>query len=63
VASLLSGDYHQAIALAGRAIALTGELGLVVPARALGFRGGARVMLGDRAGLRDMRRALEAAHA
>jgi class 3 adenylate cyclase/tetratricopeptide (TPR) repeat protein len=53
--------YHESIAAAGKALALTRELGLELPARALGFRGGSRACLGDREGLADMRRALELA--
>jgi tetratricopeptide (TPR) repeat protein len=50
--------YSQSIAAADRALALARELDLDEPARALGFRGGARACLGDRDGLSDMRRAL-----
>ena len=49
--------------LAERAVELAAELGLPVPARALGFRGCARFALGRMAGLEDMGRALEVATA
>ena len=62
-ASFLSGQHVEADALAERAVELAAELGLPVPARALGFRGCARFALGQAAGLEDMRRALEAATA
>ena len=62
-ASFLSDQHAEAAALAERAVELAAELGLPVPARALGFRGCARFALGEAAGLEDMRRALEAATA
>jgi predicted ATPase/class 3 adenylate cyclase len=62
-ASFLSDQHAEASALAERAVELAAELGLPVPARALGFRGCARFALGEAAGLDDMRRALEAATA
>jgi class 3 adenylate cyclase/tetratricopeptide (TPR) repeat protein len=62
-ASFLSDQHAEAAALAERAVELAAELGLPVPARALGFRGCARFVLGEAAGLDDMRRALEAATA
>jgi predicted ATPase/class 3 adenylate cyclase len=62
-ASFLSGQHAEAAALAERAVELAAELGLPVPARALGFRGCARFALGQAAGLEDMRRALEVATA
>jgi len=62
-ASFLSDQHAEAAAFAERAVELAAELGLPVPARALGFRGGARFALGRAAGLEDMRRALEAATA
>src|SRR5262249_29522880 len=46
-------------AAAERALALGGRLGLEEPARALGYRGSARCLLGDAGGLDDVRRALE----
>jgi class 3 adenylate cyclase/tetratricopeptide (TPR) repeat protein len=58
VHSVLLSDYRGAIAAAERALALAAELRLPEPARALGFRGGARASLGDRDGLDDLRRAL-----
>ncbi len=60
-ASFLSDQHAEAAALAERAVELAAELGLPVPARALGFHGCARFALGSAAGLEDMRRALEAA--
>jgi class 3 adenylate cyclase/tetratricopeptide (TPR) repeat protein len=57
------GDNHAAIAFANRAISLAEQLNLAEPVRALGFRGGARAVLGDAAGLEDMRRALDGARA
>ena len=60
-ASFLSDQHAEAAALAERAVELAAELGLPLPARALGFRGCARFALGQAAGLDDMRRALEAA--
>ena len=57
------GDHREAIEHADRALALAAELGLPEPARALGFRGAARVNLGDIGGLEDMRTALAAATA
>jgi tetratricopeptide (TPR) repeat protein len=62
-ATFLSDQHVEAAALAERAVGLAAELGLPVPARALGFRGCARFALGEEAGLDDMRRALEAATA
>jgi hypothetical protein len=62
-ASFLSDQHAEAAAFAERAVELAAELGLPVPARALGFRGGARFALGRAAGLEDMRQALEAATA
>ncbi|MDQ1535333.1 MAG: hypothetical protein QOF28_3094 [Actinomycetota bacterium] len=51
----------EAVAAANRALEVAAVLGLPEPARALGFRGGARSHLGEREGLDDMRRALERA--
>ena len=62
-ASFLSDQHAEAAALAERAVELAAELGLPVPARALGFRGCARFALGQAAGLDDIRRALDAATA
>jgi tetratricopeptide (TPR) repeat protein len=62
-ASFLSDQHAEAAALAERAVELAAELGLPVPARALGFRGCAQFALGRAAGLEDIRRALEAATA
>jgi class 3 adenylate cyclase/tetratricopeptide (TPR) repeat protein len=60
-ASFVSEEHRESLAFAERAIALAGDMGLPEPVRALGFRGGARVALGDGQGVGDMRRALEAA--
>ncbi|MBV9096354.1 MAG: AAA family ATPase, partial [Streptosporangiaceae bacterium] len=57
------GDHHRAIAHADRALALAAQLGLPEPAQALGFRGVARISLGDAGGLEDMHKAHEAATA
>src|SRR5207244_2456040 len=57
------GDNAQAVAIADRAVGLAAQLAMPDPARALGFRGGARFALGDSGGLEDYRRALEAAAA
>ncbi|HEY7432240.1 MAG TPA: AAA family ATPase [Streptosporangiaceae bacterium] len=57
------GDSQEAIQHADRALALASQLGLPEPARALGFRGNARVGLGDAGGLEDMRQARDAATA
>src|SRR5499427_4530069 len=62
-ASFLSDQHAEAADLAERAVELAAQLGLPLPARALGFRGCARFALGEAAGLDDMRRALEAATA
>ena len=59
--SFVFGEHRRAIGFADRAIALAEVLGLPEPARALGFRGGARAWLGDAGGVQDMRRALDAA--
>jgi hypothetical protein len=56
-----SQRHAEAIAFAERAIELAATLGLPLPARVLGLRGGARFALGDAGGLDDTRRALEAA--
>jgi len=50
--------WAEAIAAAERAFQLANSLGLLEPARALGYRGYARASLGDAQGLADMRRAL-----
>jgi len=60
---MLWGDHREAIEHADRALALAAQLGLPEPPRALGFRGGARVSLGDAGGLDDTRRALKGATA
>jgi class 3 adenylate cyclase/tetratricopeptide (TPR) repeat protein len=48
----------EAIGAAEQALRLASGLGLAVPARALGYRGHARALLGEREGLDDMQRAL-----
>ncbi len=60
-ARFVGGAYEEVIASAERALELAEELGLQEQARALGYRGSARCMLGERQGLDDMRRALELA--
>lgn len=55
----LTGAFESAIATASRALRIARELGLPVPARALGFRGVARCYRGDLDGLVDMQQALE----
>jgi class 3 adenylate cyclase/tetratricopeptide (TPR) repeat protein len=54
----LDAAYAQAISAAEEALTLAGELGLPEPVRALGYRGAARVGLGQRQGLDDLREAL-----
>jgi class 3 adenylate cyclase/tetratricopeptide (TPR) repeat protein len=49
---------ESAIRVADRALTLAEELGLGRPARTLGFRGAARVNLGDPGGMDDMREAI-----
>jgi class 3 adenylate cyclase/tetratricopeptide (TPR) repeat protein len=55
---LVSGSSVEAIGAADRARLLAETLGLPEPARALGYRGYARVYLGDADGLAEMERAL-----
>ena len=55
----INGSYVDAIAAADQARQLAAALGLPKPARALGFRGGARAFRGEREGLEDMQEALE----
>jgi class 3 adenylate cyclase/tetratricopeptide (TPR) repeat protein len=57
----LQGRQEDAIGVADRALALAFELGLPGPARAFGFRGMARVNLGDPGGMQDYRVAIELA--
>ncbi|MBV9047187.1 MAG: hypothetical protein JOY58_02905 [Solirubrobacterales bacterium] len=52
---------ERAVQLADRAISLASELGLPTQARALGFRGFSRAVLGDEDGVDDMLQALDAA--
>lgn len=58
-AYLVADEDRDAVATADRALDLAASLGIREPARALGFRGAARVNLGDRAGLDDLGRAQE----
>jgi class 3 adenylate cyclase/tetratricopeptide (TPR) repeat protein len=55
------GDNLRAVALADRALQLAASLDLPEPPTALQARGGARSILGEQAGVQDMRRGLEAA--
>jgi len=57
------GNFQVAIGHAERALALAEQLGLGHPGHTLGIRGWARTGLGDRAGLADMREAIEIATA
>jgi class 3 adenylate cyclase/tetratricopeptide (TPR) repeat protein len=54
----LAGEFRSAITAAERALALARTLDAPEPARALGYRGYARSMLGDAEGLAEMERAL-----
>jgi tetratricopeptide (TPR) repeat protein len=51
---LVRGESEETFAAADRALALAAELGLPQPLKALGFRGSARVALGDLGGLADV---------
>jgi class 3 adenylate cyclase/tetratricopeptide (TPR) repeat protein len=53
--------YAEELAWADRALDLANQLGMEVPANALGLRGVSRRYLGDSGGLRDIREALELA--
>jgi tetratricopeptide (TPR) repeat protein len=57
-AQMIAGEYEAVITAADRAAALANAMGLPVPARALGYRGHARVYLGDIGGLDEMEGAL-----
>jgi class 3 adenylate cyclase len=57
-ARAVAGAYPETIAAAERAATLAETLGLPQPARALGYRGYARALLGDADGLAEMERAL-----
>ena len=57
----LGGRSEQAIEWANKAIELASEIGFENVSRPLGMRGIARLDLGDRDGLDDMRSALEVA--
>ena len=58
-AHYLIADYSAAIVTVGRALTLADQLGLPVPGRALGYRGGARSFQGDLGGLTDIEQALD----
>jgi class 3 adenylate cyclase len=60
-AGVLGGNADLGVRDAGRAIALAEEIGVTVPARALGYRGLGRCELGDVGGLDDLRHALHIA--
>jgi class 3 adenylate cyclase len=55
---VLFSAFAEGIATAERSLQLAAELGLPEPARALGFRGGARANFGQREGIDDLRRAV-----
>ena len=55
---LMAGRGREAIASADRALAVAAELGMPVPALALGTRGEARANLGDLDGFAEMERAI-----
>jgi class 3 adenylate cyclase/tetratricopeptide (TPR) repeat protein len=55
---LVQGDHRATVEWAERAATLAADLGIEVPARALGFRGYGRCLLGQAEGLDDMRAAL-----
>jgi class 3 adenylate cyclase len=57
-AQYVAGNLAEAIAAAEQALSLAEQLGLPVPARALGFHGVARAYLGDPDGLTEMEQAL-----
>lgn len=57
-AQAVAGAYAEAIAAAERAASVAQALGLPEPARALGYRGLARVWLGDTSGIAEMEQAL-----
>ena len=58
-ANVVDAQLPPAIEAADRALALADELGLPVPARALGYRGSARAMLGERDGYAELERAIQ----
>jgi len=57
-AHAIAGTYAEAIAAAEQAVTVAETLGLPEPARALGYRGYARALVGDADGLAEMERAL-----
>jgi tetratricopeptide (TPR) repeat protein len=58
-ANVVDAQLSQSIEAADRALAMAEELGLPVPARAMGYRGSARAMLGDRDGYAELERAIQ----
>jgi class 3 adenylate cyclase/tetratricopeptide (TPR) repeat protein len=56
---VIAGHYLEAITAAERALKVARSFGLPEPARALSYRGFARVYLGDANGIADMERALK----
>ncbi len=60
---MMQGQLQSAIDDADQALALADELGIEPPAGALGHRGGARGLLGDRGGLVDYQHAIDLATA
>jgi class 3 adenylate cyclase/tetratricopeptide (TPR) repeat protein len=60
-AGVLAGDSAAGVRDADRAIALAEQIGVPVPARAIGYRGLGRCNLGDAGGLDDLRHALQLA--
>ena len=59
----IAGRNAEALATAERAVQMAAELGIDVPPRSLARRGGARLELGDRRGLDDLRSAITLATA
>ncbi|HSM38817.1 MAG TPA: AAA family ATPase, partial [Candidatus Limnocylindrales bacterium] len=58
-ARVVDASLRTAIDAADRALSLAEELGLPVPARALGYHGAAMAMLGEREGFAELERAIE----
>jgi class 3 adenylate cyclase/tetratricopeptide (TPR) repeat protein len=58
-AHFIAGHYSEAVAAGERALAVAEALGLPEPARALSYRGMARVYRGDAEGIAEVERALE----
>jgi class 3 adenylate cyclase/tetratricopeptide (TPR) repeat protein len=57
----LQGRHEAAIGYADQSLTLAGEFGMDPPARAFAYRGLARALIADRAGLADMREAIAVA--